>query len=320
MMKDKQTIKTLNRLHRICKAGQRGFRTVAANVRNRGLKIIFRTHAQQRGQCAAELREEIERLGGTVSERRSIRGVIHRGRIDIVATMTIQEEKTEQAILKEAVLGEEGAIRAYQSALDKDLPSQIHTLIQEQYEKILAASEQIQLLQGMPGDRVVVQLFDNDREVEQAIQLLQEAGFSREAIETTALSETEELHGGKGSTADETILSGALGGAIWGSVLGVASGAGVFLVPGLTPVFADTVSGMWALIALSGILFGALIGAFLGFVIKVGLSEEDAYVFEQRIPQDSRLLKLQTTRRRASEASKIMNRIEKSAAPAMNAA
>lgn len=320
MMTDKQTIKTLNRLHRICKAGERGFRTTAENVRNLGLKVIFRTHAQHRGRCAAELENEIERLGGTVSQRRSIRGIIHRGRIDIVATMTIRPEKTEQVVLKEAALGEDAAVRAYQDALDKELPAETRSLIQAQYEKILAAREQVQLLQGMPGDRLVVQLFDNDQEVDQAIRMLEEAGFPRDAIETTPLSHTEELYAGEGSTLDETIISGALGGAIWGSVLGVASGAGVFFVPNIMSIAADTAAGMWALIALSGVILGALIGAILGFVIKVSLSEEDAYVYKEHISPDSKLVKLQTNRQRASEASQIMNRIEKTPPPAMNAA
>ena len=79
----------LNGLRRLCVAGEKGFEVVAANVSNRGLKVLLKSYAQQRASFVVALQDEIESLGGSWSERRSARGVIHRGRINIFAALTI---------------------------------------------------------------------------------------------------------------------------------------------------------------------------------------------------------------------------------------
>ena len=100
-------------LYKIVEAGEKGYSVVASNVKNRALKILFQSYSQQRRQFKDEIFEEVRRLGGETRPMDSILGMIHRGRIDIFATLTIGDENVEKVLLNEVMLGERVAIRAY---------------------------------------------------------------------------------------------------------------------------------------------------------------------------------------------------------------
>ncbi|MBK8987081.1 MAG: PA2169 family four-helix-bundle protein [Chloroflexi bacterium] len=309
-MSNEQAVKTLNNLYKLCRAGERGFKTVAKNVDNRGLKVLLKTYAQQRRQFALDLKAIIEQTGGEVNEKRNIRGIIHRGRIDIVAALIIGPQNVENMVLKEALVGEKTVLAAYKHALTKQLPDKAAALIQNQLEAIQAANEQIERLCGRPDERLVVRLFDSDQDATKASLALVEAGFSENSIEAVDFQHIVDLQAGQSKSLDETMISGAVGGAIWGSLLGTASGAGLFLIVGLQPIGATTIAGTWALITLIGMLMGALFGILLGFVIGLSSSEEDFHLYGKSVLNGRKLVLLQTNRHRATEASQIMRQIE----------
>ncbi len=320
-MNNQETIKTLQQLHKLCKAGERGFNIIAKVVNNRGLKMMLKTYAQQRRQMADELRELIETRGGTVSSRHSLRGMIHRGRIAIMTTLAIGPMETENVALKEAVLGEKTAVATYQNALKQNLAPEVKTLIEQQYTQIQAVSQKVQELRGVSSDRLVVRLFNSERDAATAVATLANRNFPQDAIETLNLSQTNEFnrryHGEKAVTKEAT-LSGGLGGAIWGSILGAVAGIGLLQFTGIEPFGAATMAGTWGLIALSGTVSGLLIGAILGFFIGLGVSEQDAYLYDASIQRGTTMVLLKTNPRRAPEASQIMrqvNLLATSAAP-----
>jgi Domain of unknown function (DUF2383) len=78
------------------------------------LKILYRVYAQQRRKFKEEIFDEIQRLGGHSRPRSNILGILHRGRIDIFAAMTIGDEGVENLLLKEILVGESTALRAYE--------------------------------------------------------------------------------------------------------------------------------------------------------------------------------------------------------------
>lgn len=310
-MSDKQMIHMLNGLYRICVAGERGFNAVAENVSNRGLKVLLKMYAQQRHRFAAELQAKIEEAGGAVAESRSILGMIHRGRIDIFATLTIGPLNVEKVVLKEALLGERAALRAYKKALDGgQLPGEVTAVIQRHFTEIQATHDQVERLIGKPGERLVVSLFAEEQNVTKAAQDLKEAGFPEEAIATLPLNGMTDVYEGKGSTIGETIISGAVGGALWVSLLGAISGLLMVLTPGLDTIGSLSAGTIWALVTLGGALVGAALGAILGFWISVAIHEEDRYLYNRSIKDGSKLILLQTNRSRAPEASQIMHNVE----------
>lgn len=109
----------------------------------------------------------------------------------------------------------------------------------------------------------------------------------------------------KKSLTPEAALSGGLGGAIWGSILAAVAGIGLLQFTGIEPFGAATMEGTWGLITLSGLL----IGAIMGFLIGLGVSEQDAYLYDASIERGNTMVLLKTTPRRAFEASRIMRQV-----------
>lgn len=308
---NRELVNTLNRLYRICQAGARGFEVVAENASNRGLKVLLKTYAQQRAQFARELEEAIHNLGGETSRRRSIRGIVHRGRIDIKATLTIGQQDVENVVLKEAMLGENAAVRAYQKALQNEMPAETKTMLQQQAREIQAVSDQVKLLRGRSGRRLVVHLFDSDEALEEAVEALEENAFSTDNIDTLTLDEVTGVYEAsvQATSVDETIVSGAVGGAIFGSIFGAVAGVGILLFPGLESMMQIDAPSAWALVALAGTAVGALFGVILGFLVGLGVAEEDRYLYDDSLKHGAKLMMLETESDRAREATQLLHRI-----------
>ena len=307
-------LRRLNHLYQICKAGERGFEVVAANVTNRGLKLILKTYAQQRAQFADELKGEIQRLGGAVSEQEFLLllGMIHRGRIDIFASLTIGAQNVENVVLSEALLGENTAVNAYQRAMATVLPAETRALLERQYQQVKETREQVALLRGQSGRRLVVRLFDSEQDVEAALRALEQAGFLREGIETVDVKQVTSVYTGKGNRVSEAVFSGAVGGALWGSLIGAVAGLSVAITPGM-PVVGDSPSRTWAVVALGGTILGAVLASFLGLIVGTGVSEEDIYLYDESLKHGLKLVRLHTEAERAREAAQIMYQINAAA-------
>jgi uncharacterized protein (TIGR02284 family) len=306
---DKKVVGILNTLYELCKAGEKGFEVVAENARNRGLKMLMKTYAQQRAEFANELEAEIQRLGGEVSKRENLRGLVHRGRIDFVATLTIGEHNVENGILSEALVGETAAVNAYRKALLQELPAETEAIVKQQRDQILQTYDQVELLRGRTGERLVVRLFDSHEDTQAAVEALVAAGFSKGDMESVLLEDFSNLYSGKGTTIKETIISGALGGAIWGSLIGAVAGISVWIIPGFEPIIGTTLQSTWAAIALGGTIIGAFFAVLLGFLIALGISEDDEFLYDDSLKHGVELLKLKTTNERWEEATEILQQI-----------
>src|SRR5262249_4425987 len=152
-MADESVVRALQYLYRIVEAGERGYAVSAINVNNQGLKILFRAHAQQRLKFKNEILSEMRDLGRGAPPRGSYRGVLHRGRINIFAALTIGKEEREMVVLKEILVGERVALRAYETVLNKNLPPRVREVVARQYDQVRGVVEQVQLLRGKEGKR-----------------------------------------------------------------------------------------------------------------------------------------------------------------------
>jgi len=307
-MTDKQLVRTLNRLYRLCRAGERGFQVVAQNVSNRGLKVLLKSFAQQRAGFKDKLQEEIERSGGGYSERRSTRGIIHRGRITIRAALTIGPQNIENAVLGEARPGENAVLKAYKRALGKDLPDEIRFLLKQQLHEIQKVSDEVKLLRGRSDQRLVVRLFDSEAAAQTAYQALEEAGFRLSDAETEDVSYVS-VYEGVGSTVSETVMSGAFGGALWGALIGLVAGISALFIPQIETMMGVSPLAIWLSIAIAGSIAGALIGAILGFLIGQGAYEADNYLYDDSVTYGTTLLRLKTGDKRATEAAQILHHV-----------
>jgi len=309
---DQGTMRQLSRLYRICKAGEWGFEVSAENVSNRGLKVILKSFSQQRAAFAREIKEMVEKEEGSITTRRSIRGIIHRGRIAIRGAMTIGAQNVENGVLNEILLGEEAATKTYKSVLGKTLPADAQTLIERQFEEMQATFEELRLLRGRSGQRLVVRLFDSEHDTDTALQALTKAGFERRNIDVAEVQAVTKVYEGQSHKLDETIISGAVGGAIWGGILGAIIGLNFLLFPNIGAMMGNPAES-WAFSALGGTLIGALFGAILGLLIGRGISEEDAYLYDDSVRHGVNLIQLTTNNERSAEAAHIMHDVNAAA-------
>lgn len=139
-------IKTLNGLVETCKDGEQGFREAAAGVQRSDLKSVFNEYSRQRAQFANELQIQVARIGGDPPRSGSVGGSLHRGWMNLKSAIT---GKDDNAILDEAERGEDVAVKSYQDALADELPSDLRSIVEEQYRQVLEAHANIRALRDI---------------------------------------------------------------------------------------------------------------------------------------------------------------------------
>ncbi|MEO8909578.1 MAG: PA2169 family four-helix-bundle protein [Gemmatimonadaceae bacterium] len=145
---NKETVSVLNDLIQTCKDGVNGFRTAASAVKNTEAKALFTSRAQVIERSAAELQAEVRRLGGDPETTGSVAAKIHRGWIDVKATVTGKDEAT---IITECERGEEVAVKNYEDARKKDLPPDVRALVERQYQGAVHNLERVRALGRATG-------------------------------------------------------------------------------------------------------------------------------------------------------------------------
>ena len=299
--------KALTDLYKIVEAGEKGYAVVASNVSNRALKVLFKTYSQQRLQFKEEILAEIHRLGGDAEPGSSVLGMIHRGRIDIFATLTIGAENVEKVLLKEVMLGERVAIKAYENALKKELPPETRSMLERQFEALRKVVDQIRLLRGQNGKKLVLRLYDSRSDAEQARQSLKIAGIAENTIQLEDFdSPALDAHKDRGTTIFETVLSGAVGGAIWGVPAGLLAALGMMRIAALNQ---EGVSPAILIVAVLGLIAaGSFIGGMIGLFIGWGVSSQDTYVSDS-VQQGEILMRTMIDESLAPKAWRIMNQV-----------
>ena len=138
-------ISTLNNLIETCKDGQYGFQQAAEAVKRSDLKSAFYEFAQQRGQFAGELQALVRDLGGDPENSSSVAASLHRGWINIKSVITGHDD---EAILNECERGEDVAKDHYKEAVAMNLPANVSSVVQRQYQAVQAAHDQVKALRN----------------------------------------------------------------------------------------------------------------------------------------------------------------------------
>lgn len=139
-MTNEEVISTLNGLIETCKDGQDGFKDAAEGVERSDLKSLFYECSQQRSQFVGELQSLVRELGGDPEQSGSFTAALHRGFIDIKSIVT---GKDETAILNECERGEDIAKAAFQKAAEQDLPANVKTTVQNQFNTVKTTHDKI---------------------------------------------------------------------------------------------------------------------------------------------------------------------------------
>ena len=130
----------LNDLIETSRDGEQGFRTAAEDTRNPELRTVFLARAEDCARAVAYLRHVISRLGGEPQERGSLAGAVHRGWVNLKAAAG---GRTDLAILEECERGEDVAKARYRKALEAQLPDDIRTIVQKQFDGVQRNHDQV---------------------------------------------------------------------------------------------------------------------------------------------------------------------------------
>ena len=143
MARNSEVLKTINDLIETCRDGQDGYRDAAEHVTDSKLKQFFNEQSLQRAQFAAELEQEAQHLGEHDPDRSgSIAGALHRAWFDFKANLG----GGERAILDSVELGEDQAKKAYEDAINSNLPDSLLAIVRRQQASILAAHDRVRNL------------------------------------------------------------------------------------------------------------------------------------------------------------------------------
>jgi len=159
---------------------------------------------------------------------------------------------------------------------------------------------------GGPGAPVVVAVFDDRFAAEEAINALQEAGFSSDrigyvirgadAVAGGMLTDSVGAKDGRGAAA------GIVAGGITG---GVIAAAVAILLPGVGTVAA--VAGGILSAFFGGTVAGMAVGGILGALTGLGISENEARLYEQKFHEGKAIVAVKAGAR-AGDATQLLAR------------
>jgi uncharacterized protein (TIGR02284 family) len=119
----------LNDLIESARDGEYGFRSCAEHAQAPELKTLFQRHSSECAAAAAELEQEVRRLGGEPASGGTVAGALHRGWVSVKTALSTRDDKS---VLEECERGEDAAVARYRKALKAALPQQIRTLVERQ--------------------------------------------------------------------------------------------------------------------------------------------------------------------------------------------
>jgi len=123
----------LDHLAKINKDSEAGYRAAADKVTNTELQTLFVGYADQHHHFAAELEQELERMGGRPSDAGLATGALSRGWMDLKAALS---GHSTISLLKSCADGEESAESAYLDVADTNPTGQTRRLVDKHLQQM----------------------------------------------------------------------------------------------------------------------------------------------------------------------------------------
>lgn len=155
-------------------------------------------------------------------------------------------------------------------------------------------------------------LFYSRDEAEAAVRDLRDAGYDMDRVSVIAKDAdnigghdtTEDI----GNKADEGATTGALTGGALGGITGLLVGLGTLAIPGIGPILLAGAEATAIATTLAGAGIGAAAGGLIGALIGLGIPEEKARIYNDRVKGGSFLVIVNGTAAEVARAEAIMQR------------
>jgi uncharacterized protein (TIGR02284 family) len=146
MMQTDTTAAVLEDLIQTLEDGRKGFEQTADHLTDQADRSIpdrMRVFADQRANFSSELRSLASAHGYTIDEDGSMVAAMHRGWIGLKDALTGDNPS---AVLGAAESGEDHAVSEYEQALEKDLPTDVRTVIERQATEVKTVHDEVRNL------------------------------------------------------------------------------------------------------------------------------------------------------------------------------
>lgn len=165
-------------------------------------------------------------------------------------------------------------------------------------------------------DKRAVGVFSSRHEAERALNELRDAGFSMDRVSIVAkdvdrgdqIAGTEIHDRAHGTKADEGAATGAATGGALGALTGLLVGLGAIAIPGVGPVMLAGATATALATTLSGGAIGAVAGGLIGALIGLGIPEDRAKVYSDRVSQGDYLVMVEGSDADINHAESVLRR------------
>ncbi|RAM51622.1 MAG: DUF1269 domain-containing protein [Hapalosiphonaceae cyanobacterium JJU2] len=158
-----------------------------------------------------------------------------------------------------------------------------------------------------------VGVFSNRNVAEHALTELRDAGFNMNKISVIVKDSdrTGDVAGvdtqkGVGNKADEGAAAGAVTGGILGGLTGLLVGLGTLAIPGVGPILLAGELATTLATTAAGAGIGAAAGGLLGALVGLGIPEERARVYNERVSRGDYLIMVEGTEAEIRRAESIL--------------
>ena len=158
-----------------------------------------------------------------------------------------------------------------------------------------------------------VGVFSDRRDVEHALHELKKVGFDMNRVSViTQDGDRDDISGAEvrdrvGDKSDDGAKVGAATGGALGGLTGLLVGLGTLAIPGLGPIMLAGAAATTLATTLAGAGIGAVAGSLLGALVGLGIPEERARVYDERVKRGHYLVIIDGTDTEIARAEGILH-------------
>ncbi len=324
-----QPLDLVHKLIDLNRSSEQNFFTTAEQIDNRAVKLLLKAYAQQQAEFARQLQQTLptEDERGTswpvsreqsksvaleddaVDESMITPGFLHRGWLNLRAALVIRRQWRQRVALSDLLEQETTIVNTYAQRTNRLQDAHLALMLSEQDEQIRATHNQLKLLVKGDAPRLVLRLFDQNEPAQQVVQQLQRITAPEEIV-TVPITEVPVYYNEKQAhprNQRETLVTGALLGALFGGILGAIFGLfQVVALPGVGGIFTSSPIGTIGEVTFYGASTGLIFGLIFSTLIARNTEETDTYLYSDSLAQGDTLVAVFTNEKQVAKIERAI--------------